>query len=125
MPSKVNTARICLLVQAWISAVVTAIILLAFLLSALGIGLSGETGSGIVASIFGMIGLVIAIIVGALTAFMFLTAKGISDKKDWAKIAGIVLGILGLTNVPLGTILGIFILIGLFDQEADTWFETK
>ena len=58
----------------------------------------------------------------------YITGKGIDEGKPWAKWAGIVLGVLELLNFPLGTIIGIAILVylnraikaGLFNPTAST-----
>jgi hypothetical protein len=55
-------------------------------------------------------------------AIFLFTAKGISNRKNWAKIVGILLGVLMLPGFPVGTVLGIFVLIGLLSQDANTWF---
>jgi len=122
MPSKINTARICLLVLAWLSVLSAVFVALMFLLLTLGIGLSNEEGSGIGAIIFGSFGLIISLASAALALLTFLVAKGIREKKNWAKITGIVIAVLNILNVPLGTILGILILIGLIDEDATAWF---
>ena len=63
------------------------------------------------------------LIIGILSGFLFLkTAKGIEQRKSGWKVVGIILGIISLPSIPVGTILGIFILIGLMSDEADSWF---
>ena len=120
MPSKVNTARIILKVLGWIEIVIAIIFLLLFIFGGVLIGTQeGSTAGG---AIFGVVGLVIAIILAVIGILYLLTAKGIADKKNWAKVLGIILGILSLPNIPIGTILGVFILIGLIGEEADSWF---
>jgi len=49
------------------------------------------------------------------------------NKKNWAKVVGIILGILLLPGIPVGTVLGVFILIGLFSEEANSglWPEER
>ena len=125
MPSKINTARTCLLVLAWLSAISAAFLAFMFLLLTLGVGLSNQEGSGIGAIIFGGFGLIFTLVSAAFALLTFLTAKGIKEKKNWAKITGIVIAVLNILNVPLGTILGILILIGLIDDDATTWFEPR
>jgi len=54
------------------------------------------------------------------------TGKGIENARPWAKWVGILLGLLELANIPIGTIIGVAILIylnraikaGLFKREA-------
>ena len=123
MPSKVNTARIILKVLGWIKIVVAIIFLLIFVFGGALIGTSGSQGAVAGGAIFGVVGLVVAIFMAALGVVHIITAKGVADKKNWAKIVGIIIGILDIPNIPIGTILGIFILIGLIGDEADSWFK--
>ncbi|MGC9315456.1 MAG: hypothetical protein ACP5G4_07485 [bacterium] len=59
------------------------------------------------------------IIIGVL---YFFVAKGIHNRKDWARIVGFILAILMLVSIPIGTILGIILLIGFSDEESKAWF---
>jgi hypothetical protein len=49
----------------------------------------------------------------ALAAIAYYTGQGIEEQKNWAKWSGIVLGVLELFNFPIGTVIGIAILIYL------------
>lgn len=122
MPSKLKMARTCLLIQAWLSVAATVLMLLLFLFGAFGISISGGEGSGIASVMFGIMGGVFALVGAVVSALFFVTTKGIKDKKEWAKIVAIVLAAISLTNVPVGTILGILILIGVLDEESNNWF---
>jgi predicted membrane channel-forming protein YqfA (hemolysin III family) len=46
-------------------------------------------------------------------ALAYFTGRGIEDQRPWAKWAGITLGILELLNFPIGTIIGVAILVYL------------
>ncbi|RKZ27794.1 hypothetical protein DRQ29_02975 [bacterium] len=48
--------------------------------------------------------------------------REILHKKNWAKTVGIILAILMLFSFPIGTTLGIIILIDLFSDEGKQWF---
>lgn len=122
MPKKIKTARIALLIQAWLSliaSVVTAIIVVAmFFLSTNSQDSPAEFGI-----IFGTIGLIV-ITAGIASAILyFVTAKGLGQQKPWARIMAIVLGALILFNFPIGTVLGILILIGVLGTDSGTWFQ--
>ncbi len=125
MPDKIKTARTCILVMTWINVAVAIMVLLLFFLGGAMLGASGEEGGAAGGVVFGIFGLIIALILGVMALVGFMTAKGIREKKNWARIVGIIIAILNITNVPIGTILGVLILIGLFDSEAVTWFEKK
>ena len=48
-----------------------------------------------------------------LSAVAWITGKGIDGQKVWAKWLGIALGILELFNFPIGTVIGVAILVYL------------
>lgn len=48
-----------------------------------------------------------------LAVVAYLTSRGIEAQKNWAKWTGIVLGILELFNFPIGTVIGIAVLVYL------------
>jgi hypothetical protein len=49
----------------------------------------------------------------ALAVVAWITAEGIEAQKSWARWVGIVLGLLELLNFPIGTVIGIAILLYL------------
>jgi hypothetical protein len=49
----------------------------------------------------------------AMAALAWVTGSGIDAQKSWAKWLGIILGILELLNFPIGTIIGVAILVYL------------
>ncbi|OGF59553.1 MAG: hypothetical protein A2Y62_03680 [Candidatus Fischerbacteria bacterium RBG_13_37_8] len=123
MPQKIKTAKLMLQIMGWISIAAAVILVVIFLAGSVILGTSGEEGAGAGGAIMGVFGLIFGIFMAAIGVLYLLTAKGIANKKHWAKIVGIILGIISLPSFPIGTILGIFILIGLFGQDADSWFE--
>lgn len=128
MPKNINTARIILKVVGWVNIVLGITLFLMFLFSSFLARSSPNIPQdsniiNIISLIVGGVGLLIAIIFAGFGIVCLLTAKGVEEKKNWAKILGIFIGIIYLTNLPVGTILGIFILIGLMSKEANFWFE--
>ncbi|MCB9419338.1 MAG: hypothetical protein H6667_06020 [Ardenticatenaceae bacterium] len=64
---------------------------------------------------------------GFLTALALpgiLTGIGLLKRKPWARIAAAVLGIINLTNFPLGTAVGVYTLWILLQSEAADHFLT-
>ena len=57
----------------------------------------------------------------AWLVFEFFTLRAVQAGKSWGRVAAIVIFILSLLNFPLGTILGIFGLIGAFDPEVQRY----
>jgi hypothetical protein len=122
MPSKINTAKVILQVIGWLDIATAVVFLLIFILGSAVLGLSGDEHALLGSVILGGLGIAIFCITAVLGVIYLLTARGIANKKNWAKVLGIILGILLLPGIPVGTVLGIFILIGLFSEEANSWF---
>ncbi|MDI6730001.1 MAG: hypothetical protein QMD06_00450 [Candidatus Altarchaeum sp.] len=57
----------------------------------------------------GMMG-IFAVVVLIIGIVELVVAYGIWKMKKWAKIAGIILAVIGLINIPIGTIISIVIL---------------
>lgn len=54
-----------------------------------------------------------------LILWLYNTRRGLLEGKRWGRTSAIVLGLLSLLAVPpLGTVLGIFMLIGAFDRDV-------
>ena len=53
--------------------------------------------------------------------FQFLTLRALQAGKAWARIAAIVIAVLSLLSFPIGTLLGIFMLIGAFDPDVQRY----
>lgn len=84
--------------------------------------------SGITASDLGILRMFtggmlwVSFLFGALwAALIYFTYRAIGQGKSWARIVAIVLGVLNLLSFPIGTILGIIMLIGAFDQEVQRY----
>ncbi len=72
---------------------------------------------------------IVAIVMAVIMLFLLALAVayaavgwGLWNLKPWARWGAIVLAILGLTNVPIGTIIGVLILWYLFQPEARAAF---
>ena len=64
--------------------------------------------------------LMVVLIIIAL--FYFLVALGMLKGQGWARGVGIIFAIIGLINIPVGTIISIIILIYLYRPEVKAWF---
>lgn len=105
MPSKIKLVRIPLLIHGVLVA-----------LAALGS----------VLALFGRrpgVAFFVLIFTAAFAVVDFLTAQAVEKKESWSYTAAIVLGILMLFSFPIGTVLGILILIGIFSDEGKAWFD--
>lgn len=79
---------------------------------------SGDEEALVVGAVYGVFGVVVAVFVGVFGVVYLLTGMGIRRRRGWARIAGIVTGVLALTSVPLGTLVGIYALVTLLDKEV-------
>ena len=97
-------------------------ILLAIVVAVLlvGIGLlSGDQTANNVLTI-------IAVIVGGISALLsfpgVIAGIGLLNTKPWARVLTIILGILNLPGFPVGTLLGVYSLYVMLDDETSTLF---
>jgi|SRR6185436_5472729 len=50
---------------------------------------------------------------GAYALLSWITARGINDRRGWAKVLAWLIALLSLLNVPAGTIVGIVVIVYL------------
>ena len=90
------------------------------------IGLSGEEGSGIGAIIFGVFGIVLAVIFLVIGIVNFVAGGALVGLKGWAKWYHIIIGILNLGAFPVGTAIGgYFIWVLLMNEEVKSLFDSN
>lgn len=123
MPSKIGTAKLMLQILGWLSIAFGVGMMLLFFGGAAIFGASSESGAMVGSAVFGAIGLGFGIFAIGFGVLHLFTARGIAERKSWAKVIAIVIAVLHVMNLPLGTILAVFIFIGMFSAEADLWFE--
>jgi hypothetical protein len=85
------------------------------------VGLSDQT-TNLPAPILGAIGGFIFILLLLLSLPGLVIGVGLMQFKRWARIAGIILSVLDLFNLPFGTALGIYGLWVLLNQETERMF---
>ena len=61
---------------------------------------------------------VIEVLQVASLVWSFLTLRAVQAGRNWGRTSAVVLFVLGLLNIPIGTLLGVFGLIGAFDPEV-------
>jgi hypothetical protein len=91
---------------------------------ALGIiGAAGDSDAAWALPVIGLTGM-------GLVGFLLLVSLpglvvgiGLLKRRPWARIAGIIVSILGMTAVPFGTALGIYGLWVLFSRETERLFQ--
>jgi hypothetical protein len=73
-------------------------------------------------AIVGLAGGFLAIFLGAMAACQLIAGWGLLQRKPWARILTIVLGVISLIRFPLGTLLGVYTLWVLFSKEGAAQF---
>lgn len=127
LPQKVKTNITIFKVMAWITIILGTLgCIIAIVvggIAASAIALDDNPGgmlAGGVSIIIGLIGVVFCVAFGIL---YLMIAKNLPLKKDWARILGIVLSVLMLFSFPIGTVLGIILLVNFFSDEFKQWWE--
>lgn len=64
----------------------------------------------------------IAVLVGLLSIPNIIAGWGLSQRKSWARVLTIVLSILALPQFPVGTALGVYALVIMFNDETKRLF---
>ncbi len=54
-----------------------------------------------------------------------LAGYGLLNRKPWARVLALVLGVLELVNFPVGTVIGIYTLLVLMQQSATDYFSPR
>jgi len=102
-----------------------------FLMLALGtassiVGLNADPSDAAVAlPIIGIAGSALVIFLLALSLPGLIVGVGLLRLAPWARIAGMVLAILHLINIPLGTAIGIYALWVLFNKDTERLFADR
>lgn len=82
----------------------------------------GDPDAAIATNVLGITGAALSIFFGVLALPFVATGWGMLKFKSWSRIGGIVLGALLLTQIPVGTAIGIYALVILFRKDAEALF---
>ena len=93
-------------------------IFLFFFLSSVGV----VTGDEQAVAILGLVGTFIGGLLAVIGLPGIVTGFGLLARKPWARYLAIVLGILNLLNAPIGTVIGIYTLWVLMQEDAADFF---
>ena len=103
-----------------------AIVLMLIFGGAMGIvGARGDADAAFALPIIGITGMALVSFLLVLSVPGFIVGIGLLKRRPWARIAGIVMSILGMMAVPFGTVLGIYGLWVLFSKETEQLFQTS
>lgn len=110
-------------IVAWLLIAMNAIALLV----ALGIFVLMASLGGLVhdpegRTVFTIVGTILPFFMAALTVPDLTAAFGLLAHKRWARILGIVVGILNLPGFPMGTLVGAYTIFVLMQDAAPSYF---
>lgn len=110
-------------VVAWLLIALNSFVLLAALgVFVLMTSLGGLVRDSEARMILLIIGTIIPAIMAALTLPDFIAAFGLLAHKRWARILGVVVGILNLPGFPIGTLIGGYAIFVLMQDAATSFF---
>lgn len=69
-----------------------------------------------------VVGAILPTIMGLLTLPDFIAAFGLLARKRWARILGVVVGVLNLPGFPMGTLIGGYAIFVLMQDSATSYF---
>jgi hypothetical protein len=73
--------------------------------------------------VIGLVGGIILLIILVVSVPGIIAGYGLLQRAEWARILTIILSVLHLLNIPLGTILGIYGLWVLLNQQTQPLFQ--
>ncbi len=107
----------------WLHIVVNAffLVLAAFAFVLLpAVGTVIDDPQGVV--IFSLLGTAFGVLMLALGLPGVIAGYGLLRRKPWARFLALVLGVLGLVNFPVGTVVGVYTILVLWPQPATEYF---
>jgi hypothetical protein len=69
-----------------------------------------------------IVGAFVPLLMASLTIPDFIAAFGLLARKHWARIMGIIVGILNLLAFPMGTVIGGYTIFVLMQDAATSYF---
>jgi hypothetical protein len=122
MPESIKVARIALVVAAGLEIATAALFLFIFAAGAVLIGWGTERAGLLGSALLGGAGIALAVFFAAVGVLDLVIASGLAKGRPWARFAGIAMGAVLLIGFPVGTVLGVLVLMGLVGRDAKDWF---
>ena len=98
------------------------VIVVAFGVAADAVSVSGDPNTTIALPLIGITGLALVTFLVTLSLPAIIIGIGLFRLRPWARVAGIVLSIIGMTMIPFGTIVGAYGLWVLFSKDTERLF---
>ena len=86
------------------------------------VGIDGDADAAVAIPIIGLTGMATVSFLALWSLPSVIIGIGLVRRRPWARIAGIVVSILGLIVFPFGTILGVYGLWVLFSKDTERLF---
>jgi hypothetical protein len=122
VPNKIRIARLCLLVAGGLKLATAGLFIFILAAGLAVVGWRGERPELLGNALIGVSGVLLAAALLVLGLIDIATAAGVRRRASWARALGAFLGILMLPLVPVGTVLGLYVLTGLLGADARAWF---
>jgi|KBSMisStaDraftv2_1062788.scaffolds.fasta_scaffold32265_5 hypothetical protein len=87
------------------------------------VGASGDPEAAIAIPIIGLTGMTLVVFLLATSLPGVIIGVGLLRRRPWARIAGIVISIIGLMMIPFGTLVGLYGLWVLFSKDTERLFD--
>lgn len=116
--------RLHVTILGWLYVISNAVLLLigAFVFTFLS-GIGAVVDDPQAFAVLSIVGTTVGILLGALALPGIAAGVGLLRGKEWGRILGVVVAIIGLINVPLGTLIGFYALWVLLQRESARYFE--
>ena len=83
---------------------------------------SGEPDAAAVGAFLGITGAVLSAVLICLAIPYAICAYGLFKLRPWGRIMGIIMSAMALAKVPLGTLVGVYGLVVLFQKKTEELF---
>lgn len=75
--------------------------------------------------VIGFIGLILPILIGVISVIGLIGGIALLSYQSWARVMVIIISVLGCLNIPIGTLLGVYSIWVLMQDETVKLFEKK
>ena len=86
------------------------------------VGTSDEPDAAAVGAFLGFTGVVLSVVLVCLAVPFGICSYGLFKLRPWGRIMGIIMSAMALIQLPLGTLVGIYGLIVLFQKKTEELF---
>jgi hypothetical protein len=83
---------------------------------------SGDEEALVVAVIYGVLTVVVTVFAAVPPLGCLISGAGLVMEKRWARIPAMVFGAISLMNMPLGTLIGVYVIFVMIDKDVNQHF---